>query len=136
MADLTITPANVGIVEKAAVTRTVQVAEAVTAGAALYVVAASGKYGLADVTTSAKQTVAAIALTGGGTDEYIVALFPTSKVDIGATVAVGTIYVLSAAGAISPAADLTTGDYVSIIGVAITASQINFKPDNTGIQVP
>ena len=136
MADLTITPANVGIVERTAVTRNVQIGESVTAGQALYLKVADGKYWLADCLVAAEANVACIAATGGAADDYVVAVFPTSKIDIGATVDVGTIYVLSESGGIMPAADLAPADYVTVIGVGITTAQINFKPDVTGVLVP
>jgi hypothetical protein len=47
------------------------------------------------------------------------------NINLGATLTVGQIYVLSAtAGGIAPVADLATGHYPSILGVATTASNL------------
>jgi len=45
-------------------------------------------------------------------------------ISIGGTVVLATIYILGAAGGIAPAADLASGWYTSVIGVAISATQL------------
>lgn len=72
MADIAITAgkvacANQGLSEIIDVT----LAEAVTAGQALYLVAASGKYGLADANAAGKQQMRGIALTGGAAGQTV-----------------------------------------------------------------
>jgi hypothetical protein len=56
-------------------------------------------------------------------------------VNLGATLAVGQIYVVSATkGAIAPYADLVTNDYVIILGVATTTSLLRQLFSPTGVQ--
>lgn len=54
-------------------------------------------------------------------------------IDLGATVAVGTPYVVSdaTAGKIRPHADLGTGDYVTILGVATAANSLALDIQNS-----
>jgi hypothetical protein len=56
---------------------------------------------------------------------------------IGTTMTVGETYLLSrTAGGIMPNADRTTGDYVTRLGTAATATQLDLAIKATGIQVP
>lgn len=123
MANLTITAANVAVNGQARV-RIVQVGEAVTQGQPGYR-STDNKYYQADANASASTAAAeCVFLTPASTDGYSVAVFE-GDYNPGATVTVGTTYVVSATkGAICPIADLTTGDYVTIIGTASTASNI------------
>jgi predicted RecA/RadA family phage recombinase len=54
-------------------------------------------------------------------------------INIGATVVVGTTYALSETpGGIQPTADVGAGEYVSVIGTAITTSRIRMALNVTG----
>lgn len=136
MADITVTPADVELIDNVAGVK-VQFGEAVTAGEAVYLNSGDNKYYLADASDSAKDAVAGVAISGGSADSYgyIVSTDGTT-IDIGGTTAAGTIYVLSAsaAGAIAPDTDLSTGDYVSVIGVGSGSNQIVLGINNSGIQ--
>lgn len=133
MADVTITPANVALYDQGTTVRLVQVAETVTAGEVGYL--SGNKYAVSDCTAEATAKAEVIFLTGAGTDGYAMAAFPGKEIIIGGTVAAGTIYVLSEAGAIAPAADLTVDDYVVIVGVGTTTSRIKFDVVASGVQV-
>jgi hypothetical protein len=133
MADLSITAANVALGAATTPTQTIQVGESVTQGMPLYF-ATDGKWYQCDANDGvAKAVVGAIAISPGGTDGYILAALPTgspgrSLVNLGATLAVGTVYCVSATkGRIAPVADLTTSDYVSVIGVATTTALLDFQ---------
>jgi hypothetical protein len=53
---------------------------------------------------------------------------------VGATLVVGQVYVLSAnAGNIAPVSDLATGWYTTILGIAISTTQLQMGPVNSGI---
>ncbi len=112
--------------------------ETVTAGQVVYKKASDGLFWLADADdTSATATVAGIAMNGGAAGQPAeIAIGRT--IDPGFTVTVGEIYVLSGTpGGIAPVADLASGDYVSIIGIGITASSLSLEPlYNSGVQVP
>lgn len=137
-ADLTVTAANVKLVDNVSNVRRVQFGEAVTQGQALYKKAADGKYYKADADSATAEVTEAegIAVTPGSTGEYGYVIFE-GKVNIGATLTVGEIYVLSdVAGGVRPEADNGSGDTVVILGVATTTSQLWFVPFATGADVP
>lgn len=53
-------------------------------------------------------------------------------INIGATVTVGQVYVVSTtAGGIAPYSDLATGDYVTILGVGTTTGRIDVRLNNS-----
>ena len=135
MADLSITAANVGVNETAAQIQIVQAGEAVTQGQPAYQTAA--KYYQADANdTEAKAEALGVFLTPAAIDGYA-AIVTRGKVNLGATLAVGETYVVSATkGGIAPIADLTTGDYVTILGVASAADSIDLNIQPSGIQKP
>lgn len=106
-----------------------------TQGQPLYRNTTDGKYYRCDANdTAAKAVVAAIALTPGATDAYGLVALPSnvpgrSLVNLGATLAVGTHYAVSATvGAIAPIADITSTQFPAIIGVATTAALLDFQP--------
>lgn len=136
MADITVTPANVAVGAPGARTRVVQVGEAVTQGKSGYLDAATGKYRLADANLSlAAAAATGVFLTAAGSDGYAL-IMEAGEINLGATLVKGTVYVVSAtAGGIAPAADLTTGWHVTILGVASSASLLQMGVRATGIEV-
>jgi hypothetical protein len=111
----------------------------VTAGQAVYkdesVTPNTWKLAQADG-TAAEATCGGIAM-GGGASGQTVKVATAGALDPGFTVTVGEIYVLGAtAGSIYPEADLLASDYVSIIGVGISASRLDLILKNTGVEVP
>jgi hypothetical protein len=82
-----------------------------------------------------KSQASAIALTPAATGETVVLANGNAEINLGATLAVGEVYVVSATvGAIAPYADLVANDYVTILGVAKTTAILAFNPQATGIQ--
>ena len=136
MADLTITATSVIPGADAQITRGTAGAT-ITAGMVVYKdTAASDVLKAADANASAlTAVVAGIALNGGSTGQTI--LYQTAGlITIGATVAAGKPYVLSAtAGLVAAGADLTTGWYASYLGYATTTAVINIQINNTGVIV-
>ena len=136
MADLTVTAANV-LAGTNAVKKTVRAAAAITAGQLLYK-ASDGRYGVvdADSATAEARVPAGIALNNAGANQPVI-MQTAGDITIGATLTVGAIYVASDnAGGIMPVADLETGDYVTIIGVAISASVLRLAITSSGVAVP
>ena len=131
MADLTITAANVALSGSTAGTGPTvkQVGEAVTQGQPCYLNTSDGLYYKADSNASATTAEATvIAMTPASSSGYAIFAGPGMIVNLGATLTVGTTYVVSAtAGGICPIADLTTGDYTCIIGTAETASKLTLQ---------
>jgi hypothetical protein len=142
MADLVIGTVEVG----SALTRSdldvKQVSEAVSIGEVLYLNSADSKYALADASAEASAEATHIALSAASADgDYVVVMKLDSSValqiDLGAALTVGTTYVVSAtAGAIAPESDLLSGDYVTHLGVATTASLLDIKLNVTGVAKP
>lgn len=137
MADLTITAANVLAASDKRVDRGIAGAT-LTAGMPLYKDANDGnKLKIADadasVLTAAVVGIALHAALAGQPIEYQT----EGTIAIGATVAVGTLYVLSdAVGLICPAADLASTHWVTLIGIAVTTTSIRLNLDASGVQWP
>jgi hypothetical protein len=137
-ADLTITAGNVKIVDEDSTTKRVKFGETVTQGQAVYQKNSDGKWWKADAdSATAEETQAeAIVLTPGGADEYGYVV-TAGLINMGATLTVGQIYVLSdVAGGVRPAADNGSGDTVVILGVATTSSRLWLRPFASGADVP
>lgn len=138
MTDLVITPANVLAYEDGTKkTKTVKAGGTVAAGQLVYR-ASNGKYLPVDVdsATAEARVPAGLALNGAGLDQPLI-IQTAGDVNPGATVVVGTIYVASdTPGGIMPSTDLEAGDYVTIVGVAITASRIKLGFLVSGVPVP
>ena len=133
MADISITAANVAIGASTLKTRVVQVGEAVTQGQVLYQSTSDSKYYKCDADAVASAVAACIALTAASTNGYSLVALPATEpgkalVNLGATLAVGTVYAVSVtAGGIAPIADLATGDFITTIGIATTTALLDFQ---------
>ena len=102
------------------------------------IVVASGKYVLADANASAALASAeGIAMTPGVDNGFGVMAFSGPVVLVGTTMVVGETYLVSpTAGAIMPNADRSTGDFVTRLGTASSATQLDLSIQATGVQVP
>lgn len=137
MANLTQTAANVGLTDDGLATTllTGLAGEALTQGQPVYL---NGSYYKCDADAGQPNAVAkGIVLTPGATGETVVIAPTGTTIDVGATLTVGETYVVSAtAGAIAPIGDLTTGDYVTILGVAKAAGKLVLDINATGTPKP
>ncbi len=134
MSAITITAANVVPVAGAEIDKSRNAGATITAGQPVYLDETTNTYKLSDANLSAAASVVAgIALNGASAGQPL-AVLTGGSITIGATLVKGTIYVLGAtAGDIVPAADLTTGWYRSIIGVATTTAILAVKIFNSGV---
>jgi hypothetical protein len=128
MADLSITAANVARVNGEV--RTGTAGATITAGAAVYYDVSASTWKLAQADGTAAESgggtgsEVGIALNGAASTQPI-DVQVTGDITIGATVALGTIYAVSAtAGAIAPESDLTSGQYVTALGVPTTTGRL------------
>lgn len=138
MADLTITAANVVWVSGSSPVLAV-IGETVTAGQSVYVKASDSRLWKAQADgTSAEATAVGIMLNGGTAGQMGIYAPTGASINIGATTAKTTTYLVSAAaGGVCPQADIsTTGHYHSRIGYA-TATDGSFvvEPKNTGVTI-
>lgn len=136
MADMSITAANVqkGTGAKLA---DATLGTTCTAGQVVYEdLADSGKLKLADATSATKAAAKGILLNGGANNQPA-KLVTEGPYTTGGTVVVGQIYAVSAtAGGICPVADLTTGNYPTILGIGISATQIDVLIHKGGVAKP
>lgn len=136
MTAVAITDANVQQISSDEGTK-VQYGETMTPGDVAYKSSADNKYYLAANNDSAKQNASVIVLTGGEADSYgYVIGTKGAEVDIGGTVTVGTAYYLGTGGAIVPVGDLSSTNYVTLIGFGKTSTNLLLSFHATGVQVP
>lgn len=128
-ADLSITASSVTPGANA-VTRTWAAGAAITAGQLVYLSSTDFKVYLADANhgTAANRDVYGIALTSSALGAPCTVCLEDDDLTIGATVANGTVYVLSAtAGGVAPLADATTGWYVAVVCVGKSTTKVAFR---------
>jgi hypothetical protein len=139
MADLTVTPANVKLVDGTAIPVRGTAGEALTAGECVYRSIAEGnKWMLLDVDdtaimadiSSAAQSIG-IVLTGGAAISDPVIVCPYGNINPGATLTAKEAYYASdTAGGIKPQGDLGTGDVAVYLGTALSTSVLAMAPAN------
>lgn len=133
MADLSITPADVVIVEN--VNQAEGIASvAIAAGEMCYRVSGTS-YALAEAgDTEAKATAPVMALSSGAAGQPI-KFAAGGRITVGGGVALGDVFALSATpGKLAPIADLDTGDYFTHVAVGVAAGVIELRPLSTGMQ--
>lgn len=136
MSAISITPGSVTPGSNAVIDKDHNAGATITAGQAVYLDSATNKYLLSDADAAGKGVVDGIALNGAS-DGQPIAVQTGGTINIGATVAVGTSYVLgTTAGAINPNADATSTWVKVHIGVATTTSAIALKIQNSGATIP
>lgn len=114
----------------------VQYGSTVTFGSPLYLDTADNKYKLCDSNVSlTTASIKGIALTPGVDTGYGLMATAGILTLTGSTLVVGRSYFIGqTAGSIIPAADLATGDWVSRIGTAYSATQMLLSLEATNIQ--
>lgn len=133
MADIAITAANT--VTVSGTTEQALAGETITAGQAVYLDSSSGKYLKADAdsATAAARAVRGIALNGASLNQPL-SIQRTGDITIGGTLAANTAYYLSGTpGGICPLADVGTGEYMTLIGVAISTTVLRLGILSTGV---
>lgn len=133
MADLSITAANVAVVS--GTVRHERAGATVEAGEVVYRAAATKKMGLADCDSATAEVREPYGIAvNGASDNQPIAILTDGDVIIGATLTPGVAYYLSAtAGKICPVADLGSGDYPSLIGIAKSATVLSVKLNASGV---
>lgn len=134
MADLVIAAANVVAFRGARVSDEVA-GVAIAAGQQLARDATTRRMILAEVADDDDHTVEGMALNSAAAGQPVEVL-QDGRVTVGAVLTVGTVYVASAAGAVAPVADLASGDYTTVLGVAETTSILRYRPLTAGVERP
>ena len=134
MADVTTTPADAGIGTGTTVKTGWIAGAAIAALDVVYKNTSTGKYELADNTTSAKATVAGIAITKAAADQPFVAV--TAGPVYGFTLLEGKGYELSSTGGkVADAGDAGSTDFGVSLGSAQTTGILFLAIANSGGQV-
>lgn len=117
------------------VTRNVTYGATIAAGQPVYLDPADNEHKLADNNASATTAkVSGIAMTPGIDGGQGLIAINGDIILVGTTMAVGeTYYAGATAGEIVPDADLATGNIVTRLGTAATATQLNLSIEATGI---
>lgn len=134
MADLSITATSV-LAGGGAKTVEGVAGASITAGQVVYLDSSAGTYKLADnnSATAAARSPDGIALNGAASGQPIEVL-TRGPITIGATMTAGVAYYLSAtAGGICPVADLTTGHYPTILGIATSTTVLSVLIHESGV---
>jgi hypothetical protein len=136
MPDLTITPANV-VPGANAKTASGTAGATITAGQAVYLDTTDMKLKLADANgTAAQARVVGIALHGASNNQPLTYVYDDDDYTPGATVANGTLYVLSAnPGMIAPAADLAAGWRPALLFIAKSATKAVMRIVRTDVAI-
>lgn len=132
MADVSVTATSVAVGSDTVLVYGILGATA-TAGQTVYLDSATATYKLGDANASATtSTIKGIAMNGGASGQPV-AVAVGGSITCGFTATAGLIYVQSAtAGGIAPSADLASGWYTSIVGVASSSSVLKLVLNNTG----
>jgi len=134
MADLVQTVANVRM-QTNTLRRSETAGEAISAGMPVYRKSSDNKWYQTIDTSATTALAGGIALTNASTDDLIdIAL--SGDLNVGATLTLAEIYVVSAAGKIAPVGDLTSGDFVTILGVASSTSILELQINASGVAKP
>ena len=134
MADLTITAANVIAATGAAISSGIA-GEAITAGQALYKDAADSNKlkGAQHDSTEAIAECVGIALNSAA-DDQPVSYITRGTLALGSILTAGVTYVVGAgAGGIAPDADVGSSDYKTVLGVALSASNLAVNINVSGV---
>lgn len=135
MADISVTAASVKLKSNVKPPTVVQVGESVTQGQPGYAKASdAGKYWRADADTAEEALATGVFMTPASANGHAMFAGPGCIIDLGATLVVGQVYVVSAnAGGIAPYSDLASGDFVTIVGVPSAAGTIELVMKATGV---
>jgi hypothetical protein len=136
MSDLSVTAANVDPADNAIIINGTAGAT-ITAGQSIYKDSTDNKIKLADADSSLA-TAAAVGISlNGASDDQPIQYQSSGDIDIGATLTVGEIYLVSdTAGRIAPEADVGSGGWVTILGVATATDNLKMGLFASSAQVP
>jgi hypothetical protein len=136
MSDLVITAANV-IAGTGARKALGTAGATITAGKVVYLDTSDSKYKLADNNsgTAVLRSPVGIALNGASNGQPLV-IHEEGPLTIGATLEPGAVYFLSdTPGGICTAADLASGEYPTILGIAVSTTVLDIDIAESGVAV-
>lgn len=127
MAALTVTASSVAASASATINRAGTAGASITAGQPVYIDTADGNELKPAQATSAKHAAVGIALNNAEDGQPVAYASKDPSFTPGATLVTGTVYCVgdTTAGDIDPVADLGSGDFVTVLGVATSTSVLN-----------
>jgi hypothetical protein len=139
MADISITAASVAASNQATIRREYPFGATVTAGQLVYL-DSNNRWQLMDSnaasTGNGVTDTRGIALHGGANTQPAAVVTADPDFTPGGTLTNAAAYYASPnAGALAPAADITTGNYAVFMGVAKSTTKLNLNPTAAGIAV-
>jgi hypothetical protein len=137
MADITITASNVLAASAASTGSIVSGTSTLTAGMAVYRdTSDSNQYKACDANASGTASCDGLMLNSAD-DGQPSKVITDGTLTVGAGVTVGEVYCVSPnPGRICPHSDLASGEYVTVIGVGLTATTIKVDIINSGVAKP
>ena len=127
MADVTLTGSGV-VAGAGAVVIEGTAGETITQGKAVYLLASTNEYMIADCTDADKDAVIGFATTAS-IDGGPIKVLSEGDMTTASELTAGTVYILSASGAICPAADFSVAtDALTVVGAASSATNLKVKP--------
>jgi hypothetical protein len=136
MADITITSSSV-LKTSTTVVNHGTAGAAITAGEPVYIDASDSKKIKPAIATAEASAAAVGVALNDAADDQPVSYAIAGNVTYNAGMTVGAVYCVSgnAAGAIAPVADLGSGDYVTVLGIASTTSNLILTPSVSGVAI-
>jgi hypothetical protein len=134
MSDLSVTAASVLKGSNATIEHGIS-GETIAQGKQLYKSSSTGKWMLADSNSATVEarTPTATALCGASLDQPIT-VQKRGDITIGATLVANTAYYMSdTPGGICPLADVGTGEYMTLIGIAKSTTVLTLAYESTGV---
>lgn len=133
MADLVITAASVLRADNNSTVYNGTAGGTITAGMVVYQDSADSELKATDADAAATATVKGIALHGAS-DGQPLQIITEGNLTLNAVLTKGVVYYMSTtAGGIAPVADLAAGDYISVLGVATSTTNLYVKIINSGV---
>lgn len=134
MSDILVTAASVLAGASALVEHGAKAGATLTAGQVVYKDAADGRLKLSDNDAAAAlKTAYGITLNGASAGQPV-SVAKRGPVTFNAVLTAGTVYAVSGtAGGIAPLADVTTGDDVIVLGVALSTTVLDLQINDTGV---
>jgi hypothetical protein len=136
MTDISLTAANV-LAGSGSVAEHGTAGATITAGQLVYLDSATSKFLLADSNsaTQAARTPRGIALNGAANNQPL-AILKRGPITIGGTLVAGVAYYLSdTPGGLAPVADVGSGEYSVIIGIATSTTVLDVSIQASGVSL-
>lgn len=110
---------------------------AITAGDPVYIDASdNNEVKVADANLSAAAAAGVGIAVNSAAEGQPVQYQTSGDLDLGVTLAIGTIYTVSPDGGIQPHGDLATGDFTCILGIGKTTALLNMNVFAGGVVIP